>query len=174
LLEGLVFGARAAAMMKGASPPAVDILRGSPAGDSVTTDTVAAPVAAVSAVVASSGASSAVSAEFLPVAVDGNIPSANQVRDLMWRRVGILRDGHSLEHAVEQLHAWAGALQVVQTSGNDQAERRRIGSIITTGLLMARAARCRTESRGTHFREDFPSRDDLHWNTRITDRLHVD
>ena len=183
LLEGLVFGARAGAVMKGASlpssPPTVDILRGSAAGDSVATDTVAAataaaPVAAASTVVASSVASSAGSAESLPVAVAGNIPSADQVRDLMWRRVGVLRDRHSLERAVEQLHAWEGALRISRPSGHDQAERRRIGSIITTGLLMARAARRRTESRGTHFREDFPSRDDLHWHTRITDRLHVD
>jgi L-aspartate oxidase len=183
LLEGLVFGARAAAVMKGApaspSSPAVDVLRGSAAGAFVSTETVAAatvavPVVVASPVEASSAAAPAVSAGSFPVAAGGSIPSADQVRDLMWRQVGVLRDRDSLAHAVDQLRAWAGALQVSRPSSRDQAERRRITSIVTTGLLMARAARRRTESRGTHFREDFPSRDDLHWNTRITDRLHVD
>ena len=183
LLEGLVFGARAAAVMKGTAPSSLPgpagILRGSLAEDSVTTDTVAAssvatPVVGEAAAVVSTAASPAVTADSLPVAAGGTIPAADEVRDLMWRQVGVVRDRHSLEHAVEHLHAWAGALRHNRSSGHDPRERRRIGSIVTTGLLMARAAWRRTESRGTHFREDFPSRDDLHWNTRITDRLHVD
>ena len=193
LLEGLVFGARAAAVMKGASPSstlsaaktsATKMARGSLAGDSVATGaltaaTIAAPIVAgpavgAAAVVVSTGAWPAVTADSLPVAVGGTIPSADQVRDLMWRRVGVLRDQRSLEQGVEQLQVWAGALRESRSSGHDQAERRRIVSIVTTGLLMARAAQRRTESRGTHFREDFPSRDDLRWNTRITDRLHTD
>ena len=208
LLEGLVFGARAAAVMKGASPSATQsagktsagktsagktgaartsaarMARGSLAGDLATTGTpaaaiiaaplVAGPVVGAADVVVSTGVRPAVTADSLPVAVGAKIPSADQVRDLMWRRVGVLRDQRSLEQAVEQLQVWAGALRGSRSSGHDQAERRRVGSIVTTGLLMARAAQRRTESRGTHFREDFPSRDDLRWNTRITDRWHAD
>jgi succinate dehydrogenase/fumarate reductase flavoprotein subunit len=53
-------------------------------------------------------------------------------------------------------------------------ELRRISSIVTAGFLIARAALRREESRGAHFRTDFPLHDDLHWKTRIADRLHVD
>ena len=143
LLEGLVFGARAAEAMKAASRPAP-----LPTSD-VIEDTV-------------------------PGTGGGSVPSADQVRDLMWRHVGVLRARPSLEHAVAQLQAWAGAVAGSRSSRGHQQELRRVVSIVTTGLLIARAAWRRTESRGAHFRTDFPSRDDLHWNRRITERLHVD
>lgn len=188
LLEGLVFGARAAAVMTGvsssSSPRAAKMPPGSLAGDSVTTCTPAATtsVAATDAgsatgaapVVESTVALRTVTANLPPVAVGSPMPSADQVRDLMWRQVGVLRNRHSLEHAVEQLQVWAGALRGGRSSDHDQAEMRRIGSIVTTGLLMARAAHRRTESRGTHYHEDFASRDDLRWSRRITDRLQAD
>jgi L-aspartate oxidase len=156
LLEGLVFGARAAVVMKGG--PA-------------TTGGGTNPVVATPAVAAPSAAAETDAGQ---VAAASTMPSADQVRDVMWRQVGVLRDGRSLEGAVQQLQAWAGALQTGRSSDRDQSERRRIGSIVITGLLMARAAWRRTESRGTHFREDFSARDDLHWKRRITDRLHAD
>lgn len=190
LLEGLVFGARAALVMQGASPssPATD-RHGSASGSHAlaTPPAVAGAVGAgsritgaggrtavgVPAVVAASNAATRASSAG-PVAAVSTIPTAAQVRDVMWRHVGVLRGGPSLERTVEQLQAWAVALRRSPPSHHDEPERRRIGSIVTTGLLMARAAWRRSESRGTHFREDFPSRDDLHWNARITDRLHAD
>ncbi len=142
LLEGLVFGARAAEAMKAAARPA--------------------PLAASDVI------------EDRVRTGGGAVPSADEVRDLMWRHVGVLRARSSLERAVAQLQAWAGAIAFSRPSRGEQEELRRIRSIVTVGLLIARAAWRRTESRGAHFRADFPSRDDLHWSRRITDRLHVD
>ncbi|MSO81917.1 MAG: L-aspartate oxidase [Acidobacteria bacterium] len=146
LLEGLVFGARAAeAMTTGPQPaalPAYAVMEGT------LPDTI-------------------------PQEGRDAIPTADQARDLMWRHVGVVRARPSLERAVAQLQEWAGAVAVGRRSRGHDPELRRISSIVTAGLLIARAALRRTESRGAHFRTDFPTRDDLHWNTRIADRLHV-
>lgn len=183
LLEGLVFGARAAAGMKGALSPArvpdsavtagtvvADALMGNTViagtlmGDTAPADTAPADTALANTLIADTGLGTG----------GGTIPSAAEVRDLMWRHVGVLRARPSLERAVVQLQAWAAAVAGSHPSRGEQQELRRIRSMVTAGLLMARAARRRAESRGAHFREDFPSRDDLHWSTRVTDRLHVD
>jgi len=151
LLEGLVFGARAAEAMKGAPQPAT--LPASRVMEDVVED--AAPGA-------------------IPGEGVGTVPSEAETRDLMWRHVGVLRARPSLERAVAQLQEWAGAVAASRRSGEYGQELRRISSIVTVGLLIARAALRRTESRGGHFRTDFPARDDLHWKTRIADRPHVD
>jgi L-aspartate oxidase len=48
-------------------------------------------------------------------------------------------------------------------------ELRRLDSLITVGFLIARAALRREESRGGHFRSDFPRRDDIHWQKHVAD-----
>jgi L-aspartate oxidase len=48
---------------------------------------------------------------------------------------------------------------------------RRLSSLVTVGLLIARAALRREESRGGHFRTDFPHRDDIHWQKHVSDVL---
>ena len=45
----------------------------------------------------------------------------------------------------------------------------RTASIVTVGRLIARAALRREESRGGHYRSDFPDRDDVHWKRRISE-----
>jgi L-aspartate oxidase len=143
LLEGLVFGARAADAMKEAPAPAV-------LGWASMQDTA------------------------FPSAGTRDLPTASDVRDLMWRHVGLLRAQSSVERAVRQLGAWTGAVRAVCGADTCDQELRRVSSIVTVGLLIARAALRREESRGAHFRTDFPSRDDLHWKMHIADRLHVD
>ena len=142
LLEGLVFGARAAAAMQGGQG-IVEVL---PA--------FAEPLAV--------GQTLAVRAT--------TIPTAQEVRDLMWRRAGLLRDRAGLEPAVERLEGWAAAVADARPARIHDVEFRRVSSIVTVGLLIARAALRRQESRGGHFRTDFPSRDDLHWNKHLSDR----
>ena len=139
LLEGLVFGARAADAMKGATVQAV---LPAEAGESFT----------------SSGSGS-------------TVPSASDVRDLMWRDAGLVRTQRGLATLVEQLSAWHAAVVRTRVVSPSDRELRRVASLVTVGLLVARAALRREESRGGHFREDFPQRDDIHWRRRIADRL---
>jgi L-aspartate oxidase len=140
LLEGLVFGARAAAAMPG--PAAAGQLRSA--------DVVLWPA---------------------PEPRPNIVPAASEVRDLMWRQAGLLRDRIGLERAVARLHGWAGAVAAARPKNAGDHEFRRIDSLVTVGLLLARAALRREESRGGHFRADFPARDDLHWTKHISDQI---
>ena len=137
LLEGLVFGARAADAMVGNAPrtrlPAVDV------EDASAEHGHAAPP-----------------------------PEAAGVRDLLWTHAGLVRTQSGLAGAVSTLAAWRAALAASAYRGTAD---RRLASIVTVGWLIARAALRREESRGGHFRADFPNRDDLHWQRHVADVL---
>jgi L-aspartate oxidase len=95
------------------------------------------------------------------------------VRSLMWQSVGLFRERTALEGAVEQLEAATSRVQAA-LSGSESAcadDWRRF-NLLTVARLIARAALRREESRGGHFRADFPSRDDLHWKVHLMDARH--
>jgi L-aspartate oxidase len=75
-----------------------------------------------------------------------------RVRRLLWERVGILRSRASLTRALAEF---------------EQIARARLRpaprNFLTVATIIARAALRREESRGAHFRVDFPARDDEHW-----------
>jgi len=78
-----------------------------------------------------------------------------QVRDVMWDKVGIVRDGARLRHAIEKLQGLEHRAAHPRTRRAFEAR-----NILTSGLLVARSALAREESRGGHYRTDFPSHDD--------------
>jgi L-aspartate oxidase len=137
LLEGLVFGARAASAMTGPLAPATLF--------SVESDPMPATDRCAD-----------------------DIPSVHTVRDLMWRHAGLLRSRESLDALVEKVSAWREHLRRLPAQSFDR-DRRRLSSLLTVSLLIARAALRREESRGGHFRTDFPRRDDIHWQKHISD-----
>ena len=94
-------------------------------------------------------------------------PSESDVRDLMWENVGLFRDRAGLEEAVAALDGWASTL----AEATHAVCTPRIASLITTGRLVARAALRREESRGAHFRSDFPERNDIDWSRHVTESL---
>jgi L-aspartate oxidase len=94
-------------------------------------------------------------------------PDLASVRDLMWRLVGVFRDGAGLTEAVRQLDGawcWLRAQPAASTP-----EQVKLASVITVGRLMARAALRREESRGGHFRADHPGRDDARWLRHVAE-----
>ena len=84
----------------------------------------------------------------------------NAVRSLMWRLVGIERDGPGLESACTRLQTW-NHLLAQRVFGDPQGWM--LVNKMLVGLLIAGAARRRTESRGTHYRRDYDSPDDAEW-----------
>jgi L-aspartate oxidase len=142
LLEGLVFGARAAVAMREKSQAA-----------SLKQDRVAARDLGPAA----SGD------DLKPLAPRPEPLTPAEIRDLMWRRAGLFRDRAGLEEAVATLEA---ASAVVHPDTPDGRSLRRL---TTVSRLIARAALRREESRGAHFRADCPARDDEHWKIHVVD-----
>lgn len=88
--------------------------------------------------------------------VDAGIEGlVREMQDLMWRDVGIVRGGEGLRRAVEQLRELAPRVAHPRTRRWHEAQ-----NIHATGLLVARSALAREESRGAHYRIDFPAHDD--------------
>jgi L-aspartate oxidase len=78
-----------------------------------------------------------------------------KIREVMWREAGILRSAKELGEAVTQLQAIE--LPKAEKPGRKEYELRNLH---TLGLLIARSGLARHESRGAHYRSDFPYRDD--------------
>lgn len=160
LLEGLVFGARAG-----------DAMQLTPSAAPCKPDRVLVPASIP-----------APPADLIPL--DGD-----EVRDLMWRSAGLVRTREGLLDAVARLEQAYVAAAAAATEGTAARRRRsdvhgdrraahdsaadrrapvdesrvwRRFNLTTVALLVARAALRREESRGGHFRADFPARDDLH------------
>jgi L-aspartate oxidase len=146
LLEGLVFGARAARAMKQA--PQAALLK---------PDRVMADGSWL--MVAEERDRDARPTGHQPLAV-------SSVQDLMWRCAGLFRDRDGLSRAAAALDAAAAASYPATADG----ARRR--NLTTVARLVAHAALRREESRGGHVRADFPKRDDLHWRIHLVDRRH--
>jgi succinate dehydrogenase/fumarate reductase flavoprotein subunit len=82
-------------------------------------------------------------------------PALMKIRDIMWRLVGILRSGKELTSAIDQLQTLEP--EKAETYGRAHCELRNMHAL---ALLMSKSALARHESRGSHYRSDFPYRDD--------------
>jgi L-aspartate oxidase len=106
---------------------------------------------------------------------DGGPLEAVAVRELMWRDVGLFRNCARLTGAVRVLRsAYAAERNALARAASADAPRWRRFNLLTVAYLIARAALRREESRGGHFREDFPRRDDEHWKLHVVDRRVID
>lgn len=87
----------------------------------------------------------------------------NSLQAIMFRRVGIERDAEGLEQARKQVDFWC---QYVQSRQFDHPEGWELQNMLTVGGVVIGSALHRTESRGTHYRSDFPRSFD-HWKCHI-------
>lgn len=86
------------------------------------------------------------------------------LRQLMWERVGLIRDGEGLRSAADEIEALAERVWRVGIPGGPAynlawQDWLNFLSQITTARLIARSALERKESRGAHYRRDFPETD---------------
>jgi L-aspartate oxidase len=88
----------------------------------------------------------------------------NSLQALMWRNVGIMRTAHLLSEAQERIKFWQ---RYVMDKVFDRPQGWECQNMLTVCLLIAQAAQQRQESRGVHFRTDFPQTDDQRFKKHI-------
>lgn len=81
----------------------------------------------------------------------------NSLQALMFRKAGIERNAESLEQARQQVDFWCQYVQSREFLGPPGWE---LQNLLTVAGVLLTAAIHRTESRGTHFRSDFPQSSD--------------
>jgi L-aspartate oxidase len=82
----------------------------------------------------------------------GTAATAAEIRSLVWDKCGIVRDGAGLRAACQWLAA-AGR------PGSVPPETAEVRNMHQVALLIARCALEREESRGAHFRSDYPQKE---------------
>ncbi len=126
LLEGLVFGARAALVMREEPPASASKSRAMPEEHAV-----------------------------------GGHDDPSLLKDLqhlMWEKAGLLREARLLREAERELERMRAALP--RSRDRASLEMRNLHTIAE---LVAASALAREESRGAHYRLDFPKRDDVQY-----------
>ena len=88
----------------------------------------------------------------------------NSLRALMWRNVGITRSETPLTEAAEIIVFWQRYVMDKVFSAPFGWECQ---NMLTVSLLMAHAAEQRKESRGVHYRQDYPDRNDKNFARHI-------
>ena len=94
------------------------------------------------------------------------------MQEIMTAKVGIFRNGTDLESGVDELQKLLvrsrsiGLKYKARGANPELVTAYRVQKMLKLALCVAHGALSRTESRGAHFREDYPRRDDAQWLKR--------
>ena len=101
----------------------------------------------------------------------------HELQEMAWRRVGVVREGKSLETAVEDIdrinkEKLPGMASRAQGEhyNLEWLECLQMANMALVLEMITRSALLRQESRGAHFRRDFPDVDNRHWLSRTVVR----
>ena len=97
------------------------------------------------------------------------VEGKKQVQELMWEKGGVIRDGKKMktgldalqalqEEVDENLRIWPG-----KGYNRELLDAFELSHMIMVSILILRSALAREESRGSHYREDFPFPNDSQW-----------
>ncbi len=93
------------------------------------------------------------------------------LKSLMGRLVGVQRDAVGLSQANEQLRSLSAYVMPHQF---DDAQGWELQNLLLTASTMTAASLARCESRGVHFRSDYPEADNENWRCHQTQQIDVD
>ena len=93
----------------------------------------------------------------------GNIQDLrNRLMNVMWDDVGVMRDASGIRRGIERIAALKLEMETIGVASNNLAfnlswhDWLNLQSLIHTSEVIAKAGLSRENSRGAHFREDFP------------------
>jgi succinate dehydrogenase / fumarate reductase flavoprotein subunit/fumarate reductase flavoprotein subunit len=91
-----------------------------------------------------------------------------RLNDLMWERGGLVRDAGGLAEAAQEVGGMVEELEGAGVPGGGGLNfgwqaALDVENLLPVASLVLAAAAHRTESRGSHYRSDFPDRDDERW-----------
>lgn len=86
-----------------------------------------------------------------------------KLQKVMVRQVGLRRSREGLLKGIEELKRQLPLFE----SALHTREQLEFANMLTSALLLAESALAREESRGGHYREDFPDRDDARWRKHM-------
>jgi fumarate reductase flavoprotein subunit len=104
-------------------------------------------------------------------------PLRERLYDLMWQKVGIIREAAGLRAALSGLDAMESELNDAGIADANRAfnltwhDWLNLKSLVQVSRVIAEAALARTDSRGAHFREDFPEAGPLEQSAFTSARL---
>ncbi len=91
-------------------------------------------------------------------------PLEQSLKQTMWYKVGIIRDRQNLEAAGQEILALREQLSKISLSDHKQLlQAIKLGNMLTVSEMVCRAALMRTESRGAHYRSDYPKENNEQW-----------
>ena len=106
---------------------------------------------------------------FAPTAADADYKAVARVlRRAMWQQVGVVRQASTLNTALDAIRALAE--RAAACDGNRPAAVAHcleLDNLCQIAEVIALAALYREESRGTHYREDFPEKNDADWHCNV-------
>ncbi|MEH7391066.1 FAD-binding protein [Bacillus sp. JJ1474] len=96
----------------------------------------------------------------------------NDLKNLMWEKVGLVRNGTDLEIALSELRVLENRIERVSVKGSRHynltwQEFLNVRNLVTIAKMVTASALMRTESRGSHYREDYQESNDEQWLSNI-------
>jgi len=96
---------------------------------------------------------------------------------LMNEKVGLIRDGGGLTQALDRIARLKERYQKIKVRNTGRiynyelTTHLELGAMLILAEIVARSAQARTESRGAHYRSDFPNLDDANWKSHTVAKL---
>jgi len=114
---------------------------------------------------------------FLRAAGENVYEIRDEIEDLMWEKAGLVRTGTQLKEAADRLNELLEKIDGANVTDRYLAEFNMewnniidVTNLITVCRMVVNSARYREESRGAHYREDFPATDNEKWLKNIYQR----